>query len=64
VLPLKPKPLLTELRARGIGRVTPLKRGAHFDTDAWLKGLKLSGDRHALVLFARPAAILAERLDS
>jgi SAM-dependent methyltransferase len=65
VLPLQPKKVGTWLKKRGVGRVTPVKRGADVDTDAFVKGSKLTGDQHRIVIFTRAegkaVAVIAER---
>jgi hypothetical protein len=66
VLPLQPKKVGAWLKKRGVGRVTPVKRGADVDTDALVKGWKLTGDQHRIVIFTRAAgkavAVIAERV--
>jgi hypothetical protein len=67
VLPLHVKKVGVWLKTRGIGRVTPVKRGVDVDTDAVLKVWKLSGDEHRTVIFTREngrvVAVVGERMD-
>lgn len=55
------------LRARGIGRVTVVKRGSAVDADEVARRWKLRGNGHCAVLLTRiggaPTAILGERIE-
>ncbi|HEY2783769.1 MAG TPA: hypothetical protein VGJ05_02240 [Fimbriiglobus sp.] len=66
VLPFHAKKLGGWLKGREIGRVTPVKCGADVDTDAMLKGWKLTGDEHRWVILTRTpkqtVAVVAERV--
>ena len=53
VLPLKPKVIGEYLRDRGVGRVTPVKRGVEVDSDALVAGWKLQGNMHRVLLLMR-----------
>jgi hypothetical protein len=55
VLPFQPKTVGAWLKQHGVGRVTPVKRGADVDTDATVKGWRLTGDEHRVVIFTRAA---------
>ena len=57
VLPLKPKVIGEYLRGRGVGRVTPVKRGVDVDTDAIVARWKLKGDEHRAVLLMRAGGV-------
>lgn len=67
-IPFHAKRLTEYLRARNIGRVTPVKRGSTVDTEALLRQLKLRGDEHRTILFTRMSgqqvAIVANRIDA
>ncbi len=68
VLPFSEKTLRTELRRRGVGRVTLKKRGSAVDTEALGRRLRLTGEAQATVLLTRvlgkPLAIILEPLAS
>ena len=52
VMPFSLKRLRQELRARGIGAVTIMKRGSAVDVEQLRRDLKLSGDQHIVVVLA------------
>jgi THUMP domain-containing protein/RNA cap guanine-N2 methyltransferase len=58
--------LQEHLRARGVGRVTPVKRGSTIDSERLLAKLKLAGREHRVVILTRAAGeqsfIVCERL--
>ena len=62
-LPFKPKLVGAWLRERGIGRITPVKRGTDVDTDALVKSWKLKGTEHRTAIVTRNWAIIANRSD-
>ena len=66
VLPADAKRVGAWLRARSVGRVTIVKRGALADAEAMAARLKLHGDGHRAVILTRAggrsAAVLAERV--
>lgn len=68
VLPWKPRKVGEWLRARGVGRVTPVKRGVNIDTDAVVAGWKLKGPEHRALLLMRvlgePTAVVATRVEA
>jgi hypothetical protein len=47
--------LRDHLRARGVGRVTVIKRGSMIDADELVRKLKLAGSEHRVVLLTRTA---------
>ncbi len=53
VLPFQPKRVGEWLKARGVGRVTPLKRGLATDTEELLRKWRLRGDGHSEVILTR-----------
>ena len=57
VLPLKPRAIGEYLRSRGVGRVTPVKRGVEIDCDALAARLKLGGPGHRAVLLMRAGGV-------
>lgn len=67
VLPFHVKKVGAWLKHRGVGRVTPVKRGVDVDTDAVLKVWKLSGGDHRWVVFTRTGgrivAVVCERIN-
>lgn len=52
VMPFSLKRLRHELRARSVGTVTIMKRGSAVDVEKLRRELRLSGDRHAVVVLA------------
>jgi hypothetical protein len=67
VLPFHVKKVGARLKHRGIGRVTPVKRGVDVDTEAVLKVWKLTGGEHRTVIFTRTGGrvvvVVCERMD-
>jgi hypothetical protein len=64
VLPFSLKRLRALLRARHVGQVTVKKRGSAVDPALLRRELRLSGDRHAIVVLTRvagaPTALLCD----
>jgi hypothetical protein len=68
VLPFRVKRVGEWLKARGVGRVTVVKRGSPVDADDLVSKWKLRGDGHRAVILTRaqdrPVAIISERPSS
>jgi hypothetical protein len=68
VLPFRVKQVGEWLKARGVGRVTVVKRGSPVDADDLVAKWKLRGDGHRAVILTRaldrPVAIIGERQSS
>lgn len=68
VLPFHAKRVGEWLRARGVGRVTMVKRGSQVDADELRSRWKLKGSDHRAVILTRAegeaVAVVAERIDS
>ena len=66
VIPFSTKRVGEFLKARGVGRVTIVKRGSDADADELVRKWKLRGDGHRQVILTRvagrPAAVIAERV--
>lgn len=65
VLPADVRTVAAELRKRNVGRVTPLVRGSLLTADEFVKGLKLKGGEHRVLVLTRQVgrqvAVVAER---
>lgn len=68
VLPFQVKRVGEWLKARGVGRVTVVKRGSPVDADDLVSKWKLRGDGHRAVILTRandrPVAVLGERVET
>jgi hypothetical protein len=68
VLPFQARRVGAWLNARGVGRVTVVKRGTAVDTEELVSKWKLRGDGHRAAILTRaagrPAAIIGERVET
>lgn len=68
VLPFQVKRVGEWLKARGVGRVTVVKRGSPVDADDLVSKWKLRGDGHRAVILTRatdrPVSIIGERVET